>query len=149
MMGRTHLSIGVLLLFALDRYTEFVGGNELLASILILVAAILPDIDHSSSIVGRKFRFVSWAFRHRGFFHSLFAMVFFTVLIQLLFFERSMSIVFMLGYASHLFADSITKEGTTLFYPRKMKIKGPLVVGSFAETLFFLGLVVLSVYLII
>jgi len=148
MMGRTHLAIGVLLLFFLSRYTSWVG-NELYAAVVILVASVLPDIDHAQSLLGRKVKIVSWIFRHRGFFHSIFAMVAFTVVVQLLFLGRGLSLVFMTGYAGHLFADSVTREGTRLFYPRKLVTRGPLRVGSFAETMIIFLLVVLTVYLIV
>jgi len=149
MLGKTHLAIGILLLFLLDRFTTLVGTNKWLAAVLILIASLLPDIDNSRSILGRKLKLIAWFFKHRGFFHSIFAMIFFTVIVQILFINSDLSILFMIGYASHLVTDSITVEGIQPFYPKKKKIKGPLKVGSFLETIIYLLLVVLVIYLLL
>lgn len=148
-MGKTHLAIGILLLFVFSRFTELLSTNKILGASLLLFASLLPDIDNSRSIVGRKFKSVNWMFKHRSFFHSIFAMILFTVLIQVIFNKQNLSLLFMFGYLSHLVADSLTIEGTKPFYPKKKVIKGKLRVGSFLETVIFLILAGLAIYLIV
>ena len=149
MMGGTHLAIAVILLFVLSEFTGLLGESKVLAAVLLLIAAILPDIDNSKSVIGRKTKIFAWLFKHRGVFHSIFAMIFFTVIIQVIFNQQNLIIVFLIGYASHLLADAMTKEGVTLFYPRKYRMHGPLKVGSWLETLIFLVLIVLVIWFIV
>ncbi len=148
-MGRTHLALGALILFLLAKFTNWIAGYEITAAVLILLASILPDIDSSTSFLGRKFKLLKNLLKHRGFFHSIFAMTTFTIIVYAIFQEKILSWIFLIGYASHLLADSVTKEGTKLFYPRDLKVKGPLRVGSFAETVIIFILVVLTVHLLI
>jgi membrane-bound metal-dependent hydrolase YbcI (DUF457 family) len=148
-MGTTHLTIGVLLVFLLEEYTMLLQGNEVYAAALLLVATVLPDIDSGTSLLGRKLGVLKKVLNHRGFFHSIMALVSFGIVVYLVTNSRPLSYVFMIGYGSHLVADSVTKEGTRLFYPSGLVTKGWLRVGSAVETLLFVVMVVLTVQLVV
>ena len=131
MQGKTHL------VFALFLSTFFI---EPLAWFIILFSSVLPDIDSSTSLLGRHIKIIGKVFTHRGFFHSFFFFIPVTVLLYS--FSSSLALYFTIGLASHLFLDALTKGGLRL-YPFKKKIKGFVKVGSFLEKLFFFFMVFL------
>jgi len=145
MLGRTHLLFS-LFLSLLFLNVFFVKQSIFFVAIFVL-GSIIPDIDESSSIIGRKLKFVSWFFSHRGFFHSIFSAIIFSSLVLFLF-GLYYSLVFLTGFISHLFLDSLTKNGVSLFLFDK-KIKGFLVSGGLFEIIFGLVLFFLNVYLLI
>ena len=136
MLFAGHILVG-LLLFLLARSSLLsLGGNELIVFLLVLFAALLPDIDerHSkmnrwSGIIGRA---VIKVFKHRGILHSL--LFFATISLALgLFFGEAYGLAFLLGYFAHVFADGITPMGVAILYPLPFKVSGPLRVGSIGE----------------
>ncbi len=149
MMGNTHVAIGILLLFVVDGFTPWLAGQEVLGATLVLLGSVLPDIDSATSLLGKKFRFLTAFFKHRGFFHSIFALTAFTIVVYIVSADRFLAYAFFTGYAAHLVSDSITREGTRLFYPSDLTIKGPLRVGSWAETVVFILLAALAVKVVV
>ncbi len=133
-------------LLALILYKYFDLSPYLFIVILVL-AGTLPDIDHSKSFIGRRFFIISWIanlfFGHRKLIHSLFFAIFLAFLVKLFF--NIYYIPFFLGYLSHLFLDSLTKQGIRLFYPFKFKISGFIKTNSLLEKLFLLALFTLII----
>ena len=94
---------------------------------IILVACLLPDIDHTKSLIGKVFLPISRAlnrrYGHRTITHSLVALVGLTVIISIIqtnFFPTiKIAQVFALAYGSHLLLDMVTVQGIPLFYPFK------------------------------
>lgn len=83
---------------------------------------MLPDIDHTESIVGRLFWFVSKAinkrFGHRAITHSLIAILFTAVISAGIFIaNQQAAIAFFTGYLSAIVGDMLTKSGVKLFWP--------------------------------
>ncbi len=134
-----------------------------------IIGALIPDMDQASNRlwdllpmgdhVGRVFRRLFY--KHRTFSHSLLGMyVIYNILEWLL--PKLLNpthvdpyIVFvstMIGYASHLLADSLTKEGLPLFFPLPFEIGIPparflrITTGKFVEN--FVVLPLLGVYVI-
>ena len=144
MLFRTHLIFALLIaLFLL-----FIGFNYPLFILVFVFAALLPDIDHPSSKIGRRFKFLNLLFTHRGFFHSLFALLIFTILLY--FVNFMLAIAFFSGYFLHLLLDSFTKQGIYLFYPFSTKrSKGNIKVGSFLENILFFIILFLMVVLLV
>jgi inner membrane protein len=95
------------------------------ALFVCIIGAILPDIDHTKSLIGKIFYPLSKAiyrnFGHRTITHSL---LIFSIL-SLIFgvFEGFFSpnphlyLIFIFAYFSHLVLDMITVAGVPLFYP--------------------------------
>ncbi|MGL5949410.1 MAG: metal-dependent hydrolase [Aeromonas sp.] len=122
-----------------------------------LLGALLPDLDHPGSMLGRRLKFISVPlsklFGHRGFTHSLLAvMALMLGLGQLSSWQALPSGVadaLLVGYLSHLLGDMFTPAGVQLLCPAKPRISlalGPLCFksGSRAETLFCLASLLLA-----
>ena len=56
---------------------------------------------------------------------------------------------FFVGYASHLFADSLTISGITPFFPWKRKIFGKIRTGGKTEKILFFVLLIVNLLLIV
>ena len=91
--------------------------------------ALLPDIDHPQSAVGRKLSPISIPLSalvgHRGVTHSLFAV---GIAAITLYFWGGVSLVapVIVGYLSHLLADSLTLSGVPLLWPNRRPYGIPL-----------------------
>ncbi len=118
---------------------EFAQGDWLHMVPGVLLGALLPDIDHPSSILGRIFRVISLPISklcgHRGFTHSLIAWLILLIscyqwlptqwglpadLIQ----------AFLLGYMSHLVADMLTPSGVPFLWPLPTRFCFPILRGK-------------------
>ena len=124
MLGKTHI------IFSLFLSTFFI---EPLAWVILIISGLIPDIDSSTSILGRKMKIVGRVFEHRAFFHSVF--FFIPAAIIMFSFKPLIGYAFIVGYSGHILLDMLTKQGIRL-YPFKKKIKGFVKVGSFSEKLF-------------
>ena len=151
MMFRTHLTfslfIGLILIKILD------VQNQILFLILLLFFGVFPDIDEKSSKISKKTKIlsrpISFLFKHRGFFHT----IYFPLILFLLFFimnQRILGIAAVAGYLSHLFLDSLTKSGIRIFKPfLKLKFYGFFKTGRFFDYFLFLVFFIMDIYLII
>jgi len=105
-------------------------SNELFLGLCVF-ASLLPDIDHTKSIIGKMFypiaKFLDTRFGHRTITHSLTCLV--PLFIFFLFlelnvinpiFERNgsdLSLIFLFAFLSHLILDMLTVQGIPLFFP--------------------------------
>ncbi len=139
----THLSFGFLLFL--------VFKAPWLALPFVLVGAVLPDLDHPKSFINERLWFtkpIGYIARHRGLLHSaLFMIIIFAVLLFLI---KSYAYWILLGYFSHLLADSFNVSGIAWLAPfSKWKLKGPVVTNSYAESIFILAGWAVSVALLL
>lgn len=144
MRGVTHLVIG---LFVALLILEFTDVNSLALVIIVLVASLLPDIDERHSLIGRKFPLVGWFSRHRGFFHSVYPAIIFSLVI-FLFSNMSYASAFFIGYFIHLVFDAMTRSGISFFMVGK-KVKGLFRTGGIVDYLLLFIFLVLSILLIL
>jgi inner membrane protein len=87
-------------------------------------------------------------FEHRGFFHSFLGIALFTALLFLISGSMLYSISFLLGYASHIFADSLTVQGIMPLHPiTKSRIQGSMHTGAFYEYALFFTLIAVDIFL--
>ncbi len=144
---KTHVLFGIALGLILDSYTQL---EIPLFFFLIILGSLLPDIDHPRSKMGRWFKPIGWLFEHRGFFHSIFIVALFMVLL-LKFGLGGMILPFAAGYMGHLLLDSATKQGIMPLHPiSRIRIRGAFKTGGIVEQSLsvLLGLyVVLMVFL--
>ena len=102
---------------------------------LTIISCILPDIDHTKSLIGKLFfplsKYLSVRFGHRTLTHSL---IFFIPLIFIVsFLEKTYFdggnyyLIFLFGFSSHLILDMVTIQGIPLFYPFN---KNPCVIPA-------------------
>jgi len=144
MLGRTHLIFSSFLLILFFYFYHFDILNNLFLVSMFLFSSIFPDIDNRRSILGRRIKLFSYLFKHRGFLHSIWALILFSGLIFLL--NAKLGLVFMAGYLLHLILDGMTREGISFFSKR---VRGPIVVGSVVEHTIYLSLLLLSLFLIL
>jgi inner membrane protein len=156
MMSKTHILLSVTLTsFALETTTPIVLGTAALAS-------QLPDVDTSTSLVGRILfplsRWLENRWPHRTVTHSWLATAIIALLaLPLRWHSTQLWYAVVLGFFSGWFGDAFTKSGVAAFYPlssaRLVIPANPrlrLSTGSRAESLICVGLLLsflLSVHL--
>jgi len=118
-----------------------------------LLTCLLPDIDHPKSLLGQRLRWLSHpiarAFGHRGFTHSLLAVVAGLWLFQINLPQSSPIPAdvlqgLTLGYLSHIVADMLTPAGVPLLWPCRWRFRLPILrsqKGNQLERALCLGLV--------
>ncbi len=123
MMAGSHMVVGA----ALWAVTAKLGGGnpaEPQALGAAVLGSLLPDIDHPQSWAGRKMRAVSVPLSllvgHRGITHSAVAVVAGLALL-LVMGMGWMAAPVVVGYLSHLLADSLTPSGVPLLWPSRRR----------------------------
>jgi len=133
-MLKTHLAIALMFGLIFFRAVE----NNIIFIPILLIAAMLPDIDTAKSYIGKGWylRPVQWFLKHRGMIHSLTFCILASFLIS--FAWTPAAFPFFLGYSSHLLADGITREGITAFWPLKGEMSWKIRTGGRTEILILL-----------
>jgi inner membrane protein len=137
MLARSHVIMGV----ALGGVLAVAQGQPPDAQTLGLVAlgALLPDIDHPGSAVGRRLAVISVPvaaiFGHRGFTHSLLALAGCIAALVAGGWGHDWAQPLAIGYISHLLADMLTPSGVPLLWPWRRVFTFPVTVktGSLGE----------------
>lgn len=144
MLNRTHLAITIFFILLFFPLVE----NKLAFSLIAIFSSMIPDVDISTSKIGKYkiFRPLQFFIKHRGFFHCLLFMILF--LLFFLNFYPAGAFAFFIGYSSHLISDSFTPEGVQFFYPSKKVISGNIKTGGKLEKLVFLLFIFLNILLI-
>jgi membrane-bound metal-dependent hydrolase YbcI (DUF457 family) len=145
MFSRTHIVITIFFTFLLFQTSP----NFLLFLFVAVTATLIPDIDSKNSKIGRKkiSRFVNFFTKHRGVVHSFLFLLISSIMIFLVW--KEILLPFILGYSLHLVTDSFTIRGTRIFYPFKVRIKGIIKTGGFAEFIIFILFCLADLFLII
>ena len=144
MMFKTHLAFGFFVGLFLIQF--FHPSNQILFMGLIVVASVLPDIDHPDSVIGKNIKIIGFLFEHRGFFHSIFALALFTFPVLYFFKSYLLGIAVLAGYAAHLVADCISKQGIMPLHPiSRFRIRGFIRTNSSIEYLLFIVLVIFDI----
>jgi inner membrane protein len=101
---------------------------------LTVFASLLPDIDHTRSIIGKLcFPVAKWIDRkygHRTITHSLLFFAVLSIIVYLIEFHtflENIFLVFNFAFISHLLLDMLTVQGIPLFYPFK---RNPCVIPA-------------------
>lgn len=101
-----------------------------------VLTCLLPDIDHPNSVLGQRLKWISRPisrlFGHRGFTHSLLAII---SGLCLLHWQPSVRLWLptdslqglVLGYLSHIIADMLTPAGVPLFWPCRFRFRLALI----------------------
>ena len=149
MQGNTHIVGGITASLA---FAQISNDNPLILVGAGIIGALLPDICHSGSKIGRKFpiisKMVNKLFGHRSFTHSLLFLILMVMVLHTLVPFKAISEGILLGMASHIFLDMGTKKGVKLFFPVSISVRFPLTTktGSKVEKIVFMLLTMLSVY---
>ena len=149
MQGNTHIVGGITASLA---FAQFSNDNPLVLVGAGVIGALLPDICHRGSKIGRTFpliaKLVTTVFGHRSFTHSLLFLISMMVLLHMLIPYRAISIGIIIGMASHIILDMCTKKGVKLFFPATVSIRFPLTTktGRKVEGIVLMLLSMLSIY---
>lgn len=149
MTGKTHIIGGIAASLAFAQITHYDPVILLCAG---TIGALLPDICHGGSKIGRSFpvlsKIINALFGHRTFTHSLLFLVLTGILLNSLGVNEAISAGFLVGMISHYVLDMATKNGIKLFFPLKATIRFPITAttGGAAEYVVFAALSVLVVY---
>ena len=150
MQGNTHIVGGITASLA---FAQFSNDNPLVLVGAGVIGALLPDICHRGSKIGRTFpiiaKLINTVFGHRSFTHSLLFLLLVMVVLHTLIPYRAISIGIIIGMASHIVLDMCTKKGVKLFFPASISIRFPLTTktGSKVERIVLMLLSMLSIYL--
>jgi membrane-bound metal-dependent hydrolase YbcI (DUF457 family) len=137
MLFRTHLVFAILFILLTISFVD----NRIWFIIFALVGFIVPDLDSRDSRFGRRlfFRPVQFFLKHRGFMHSLTFGFLVSLALSIIF--PVMGVGFFVGFSSHIFSDSFTKEGIAPFWPYKKRSYSFIETGSYGEGIIFYSLV--------
>ena len=117
---------------------------------IVVFGSLLPDIDHEGSKINKILPLTRWFakfFKHRGFFHSIFP------ILIIFFVSKHYGFLFIglpisVGYAAHLFSDSLTYMGIGLLHPiLNLRIEGFLRTGGVKEQMLFGVMFAVSAFL--
>ena len=149
MTGNTHIIGGLAASLAFAQVSNY---DPVLLVGAGVVGAIIPDICHGGSKIGRKFKVLSKVintlFGHRSFTHSLLFLVLMAFLLNGFINNDSIILGFLVGMASHYILDMATKNGIKLLYPLKITVRFPVTTrtGGTVEYVVFAALSLLTVY---
>lgn len=152
MEGRTHIVGGVAAGLALASYSAL---DPFVIVGAAVVGSLLPDIDHAKSKISTSNPIMSLVsavvnifFTHRTFTHS----AVFLVLVGYLFYRLDwlpgLLPGMVVGIASHLILDAMTKQGIKFLWPLNATIRIPLFIrtGSGVERVVEVLLLAAAVY---
>lgn len=158
MIGTTHAAFALLCYYVTAYFVELPFDEPMILALLI-VASLLPDIDHPRGFLARQSylfrrtsRGISKFVTHRGIVHSLLAALIATAVVWVIaaFYDLGMLAVacFFLGFISHLAADSLNPTGIKWLQPfSKAKVRDGIRTGSATEKIFFF-FVILGIFAI-
>lgn len=140
MLKRTHFVIGIFVVILFFPHVN----NKLIFVPTVLVASLLPNIDHFFTFINKKATIrTSQSFvKLRGVFHSLTLCILISIALALYF--PVFAFPFFLGYSLHLLADSWTTDGIKPFWPFQELVRGRVIEGSSLEEGIFFVFVILD-----
>jgi inner membrane protein len=108
--GRVHWGFALMLYLYLACVD--VRAYHFLNPLLVIAGSLFPDSDHKHAPAGRILPL--WlVFKHRGFTHTIWGLVFFSACIAC--YRWNYGVSFAIGYLSHILLDSLTPSGIKLF----------------------------------
>lgn len=149
MTGKTHILGGIAASLA---YAHIANESPLMLVGAGIVGAILPDICHSGSLIGRKIpllsKIINAMFGHRTLTHSLLFLVLVVFLMNNFFQNDIVKMGLLVGMVSHYVLDMATRNGIKLFFPLKITVRFPVTTktGSKVENIIFSLLALISFY---
>lgn len=149
MTGKTHITGGIAASLAFAQITNYEPVILLIGGV---AGALIPDICHGSSKIGRALpvlsKLINTIFGHRTFTHSVLFLFLAAMLFQAILPNEALTAGILVGMISHIVLDMATKRGVKLLFPLPITVRLPITTstGSFAEHVVFAALSVLSVY---
>lgn len=150
MTGNTHIIGGITAGLAFAQVSNY---DPIVLVGFSVVGALIPDICHSGSKIGRTFRItskiVNKLFGHRSFTHSLLFLFFMAIVMNTYISNESITAGVLIGMVSHYMLDMATKNGIKLLFPFNITVRFPITTrtGSKVENVVATVLTICSVYL--
>ncbi len=153
MMARSHVVAGIAAWVAAAPLLHLPALQPAYLAVAV-AGALLPDIDHPNSWLGRRSRPLSTVLAamlgHRGITHSLIAVAGLLALLSRAGFRRSLVAALCVGYLSHLAADMLTPRGLRLAWPLRRTWTLPVCrTGSPAEAVIVTALLCLTAWRVV
>ena len=145
MLFRTHFSAAILTALWIEP-AGLSSQHRVIYFFLVVLGALLPDLDHPNSTIGRVFPATSWItnrlFKHRGIVHSIYIPpILWWIAVRYV--SSFAGLAILIGMISHLACDCLTKEGIRFFYPLSTwHLKGFVKTGGLIEKILFFLLIV-------
>jgi len=121
MRGPAHVASGYLITGLTASLFDINIFDHIPTMIFIGLFSLLPDIDHSKSLIGRIFypisRYIMKHYSHRTITHSFMAVIVVYCLTSLI--SPRSGFLFTTAYISHLIVDMLTVQGVQFLYPFK------------------------------
>ncbi|GAA0607581.1 metal-dependent hydrolase [Virgibacillus siamensis] len=152
MTGKTHLIGGLTAGIAAQYFADY-HAQDLLFLASCTAGALVPDICHGGSKIGRKLPVLSHLIRilfgHRTVTHSLLFMVALGAILSSTPLPAGITAGILIGIASHLLLDAATARGIALLWPLNLKIRLPIYThtGGLFEQILMALMVVLVGYI--
>lgn len=115
-------------------------------------AALWPDMDHPSSVLGRWIPVLPRLMSHRGPTHSALALMLLAAALWTAAWHfpewRWELLAIFVGYASAIVGDILTVDGVQFFWPAKVRVRLPILwkSGGWHESVFNTAAILLVVY---
>lgn len=149
MTGNTHIVGGIAASLA---YAQYINESPMIMVGAGIVGALLPDICHTGSKIGKRLPIVSklmnTVFGHRTFTHSLLFLFIVGILMNEVVSSDGVKAGLIVGMVSHYVLDMATKNGIQLFFPIRLTVRFPVTMrtGSKGEAFVFSLLALFSFY---
>ncbi|TES51644.1 hypothetical protein E2L07_15740 [Halalkalibacterium halodurans] len=135
MTGPTHIIGGFTAAAAMAYFNALSVEQPIIYYSAALFGALIPDICHPRSMVGRALPVVSTVllrtFGHRSFTHSLlFLLGIYWLLNWLPVYSTDITLGLLSGVVSHFILDAMTSQGIRLFYPLKTRVRFPFTTKT-------------------
>jgi len=149
MTGKTHIIGGLAASLAFAQVSNY---DPVILTGAGVIGALVPDICHGGSKIGRTFpvvsKVISKVFGHRSFTHSFLFLFLMGVLLNTYVSNEAVVAGILVGMVSHMILDMATKNGIKLLFPFKVRVRFPLTTrtGGAVESVVFSALSLLSVY---
>lgn len=149
MTGKTHIAGGIAACAVIQQLVGLHGTETAMLMVAGAGGALIPDICHAGSKVGRRLpllaRMIRLLFGHRTVTHSLLSLIMVGVLLFSLASDYpAIRDGILIGMMSHLTLDAATVRGIELLWPLRQKVRLPLYTktGSLTEYILFILFVV-------
>lgn len=145
MLFKTHIAFSVFLILLLISFID----EGLIFIFSVLIGTIILDLDSPKSKYGKSiiFRPLQFFVSHRGILHSLTFAIVVSVIVSIFF--PVIGFGLFIGFLSHIFMDSLTKEGVRILWPLKFKTRFIIKTGGETDQVLFLVLTLINVTLLI